>query len=147
MQSPLKRTSARRIVAVAATTGACLLGLGAAPAAADAPIESSGSVTFIDINPCTATEMEVTINLDFAEHHHRNNFVGHVSRTGTTDDGYVMDHGVENFVDNGNVARGAFSDIWRHPDGSKFVAQGGFVFDIVNGEPRVERFSLRCIGR
>jgi hypothetical protein len=54
-----------------------------------------------------------------------------------------MDHGLDNFVFNGNVARGTLHDMWRNADGSVFKAQGTFVAKedgIV-----VDRFRLRCV--
>ena len=89
----------------------------------------------------------MTINFEGREHlGHNGNYVDHIKRTGTTSDGYVMNHGVENFVFNGNVARGSFTDQWRNPDGSKFKAQGVFVFDISAGEPVVDKLDVSCIG-
>lgn len=146
MKSPMTRTWRARTIGVLAATGLGLASLGAAPAAADAPVEFSDSVTFTDVNPCSGLPMKVTINNELREHQHPNNFVGHISKTGTTSDGYVMDNGVENFVANRNVVRGAFTDNWRHPDGSKFKAQGMFVFDLTNEELRVDQFTLRCVG-
>ena len=146
MKSRTKNKTIRRTIGGSLAAGACLVGLGTVPAAADAPARFSDSVTFTAVNPCTGQEHDITLNFEIAEHQHRNNFVVHSSRTGETSDGYVMKHGSESFVDNGNVARGAFTDNWRSSDGSKFKAQGVFVFDITNEELRVDRFSLRCIG-
>lgn len=146
MNVETKSKSIRRTIGVSMAAGACLVGLGAVPAAADAPVHFSDSVTFTAVNPCTGQDHEVSIDFEIAEHQHRNNTVVHISRTGETSDGYVMNHGTESFVDNGNVARGAFTDNWRDSDGSKFKAQGVFVFDIANEQLRVDRLSFRCIG-
>ena len=138
----------RRNVALLIATCLVFVGLGATAASADQPTEFSFPDTFTDINPCGGPDQEITINLEFTEHQqHNRNFVGHVKRTGTTDSGYVMDHGVESFQLNGNVVRGAFTDIWRNDDdGSMFKAQGVFVFNFGTGELLVDRFSLLCIG-
>ena len=121
--------------------------IAAIPAFADPPVKFTGSDTFPDINPCTELPDEITINFEFSEHQaHASNFIAHVKRTGTTDAGYVMDHGVENFQVNANVARGAFTDIWHHANGLKFKVQGVFAFNIGMGELLVDNFSLECIG-
>jgi hypothetical protein len=54
-----------------------------------------------------------------------------------------MDHGQDNFVFNGNVARGTLNDTWRNADGSIFKAQGTFV-EKEDGIV-VDRFRLRCV--
>ena len=131
----------RAAVGFAATLG--VIGLGAAPAAADAPAEFSVTETFTDVNPCTGAEHDVTLELDIREHVHGDRAVVHLSRTGTTSDGYVMRNGQENFVFNGNVARAAFHDTWRDDNGSMFKAQGYFV-EKIDGIV-VEGFRLRCI--
>ena len=70
----------------------------------------------------------------------------HVDRSGTTDSGFTMIRGTDNFVANGNVEREALADQWRHPDGSKFVAQGQVVFNLNKQEVLVDHGSLRCLG-
>ena len=122
-----------------------LLGLSAGTASADRPFEVSFSDTFTDVNPCTGDEQEITINLVASIHEHGDRQVVHVDRTGTTDDGYVMDHGVETFVFNGHVARGSFTDNWVDSNGSRFQAKGSFVDNLNKGELMVDRFRLRCI--
>ncbi|MDX1615819.1 MAG: hypothetical protein R3300_16010 [Candidatus Promineifilaceae bacterium] len=137
----------RKKVLVIIALGLLLAGLGVLPVGADAPSRFTDSVTFTDTDPCMGIEQEITIYLEFMEHQgHSHNFVGHIKRTGTTDAGYVMDHGVENFVANGNVARGTFTDIWHHDNGSKFKAQGLFVYDVSAGELLVIMGGLECIG-
>ena len=103
------------------------------------------TVSFPDITPCSDTPMLVTLHLEIREHVHQNgNVIAHIKRTGSTSDGYVMEHGVENFVFNGNVQRSAFTDTMRHDDGSQFKAQGVFVY--TEDGPLVDRFRLRCVG-
>ncbi len=131
------------VAAAALSLGA--VGLISSPVSADKPFEFSNSDTFSDINPCTGTPMEVTIESVGRVHIHGDNEIVHVSKTGTTDDGYVMKHGVQSFVFNGNVARGSFTDNWTNADGSKFKAQGVFVAK--EDGVVVDRFTLRCVGR
>ena len=136
----------RRIAtATALSLGLGLGALGATPAAADGPVEFSDSFTFPDVNPCTDEDIQVTIDVDVREHRgHRNNFVVHVKRTGTTSDGYVMDHGVENFQVNNNVARGKFTDIWRNDHGSMWKVSHVFVAKRVGGL-QVEQSTFECV--
>ena len=133
-----------RLAAVTLAAGIGVVGLTGSPASADRPIEFSDSSTFADVNPCTDELVDITINVDVRLHEHKNgNVVVHVSRTGTTSDGYVMDHGQENFVSNGNVVRSTLNDVWRNGDGSAFQAQSVFVAKedgvVVGG------FRLRCV--
>lgn len=140
--------SMRKLLAVVTT--ALLVAALAGPALADKPVTFTDSVTFPDDNPCTEgfdpNEHEVTINFVVSVHEHRNTFVLHSRRSGSTSSGFTMINGTESFVVNQNVERGAFMDQWRHPDGSKFVAQGHFLFNLNTGELVVERVSFRCLG-
>jgi hypothetical protein len=120
--------------------------MAAPPVLADEPVTFTDSFTFTDVNPCTGVDHEVTIDVVVSIHEHRNNEVVHVDRSGTTDSGFTMIAGTESLVASGNVERGAFTDQWRHPDGSKFVAQGQFVFDFNEQKLLVDNFSLRCLG-
>jgi len=117
----------------------------ALPAAADRPVESTDSVTFPDINPCSGQVHEVTINFDFRMHQHQDRVVVRIGRTGSTDSGHGMEHGVLNAQNNGNVVTQSFSDVWTRDDGSKFKAKGTFVLNLSSNDVRVDRFSLRCI--
>ena len=87
----------------------------------------------------------VTINIVDRVHFHGDRVVVHGDRTGTTDDGYVMEHGVRSIVFNGHVSRRAFTDNWVHPNGSRFQADGSDVFNLNTGETKVERLRVRCI--
>jgi hypothetical protein len=139
----------RRSLTLLVTVGV-LIGLMAAPAAADKPTNfQPDPVVFYPINPCTGLVHEVTVNVDVFEHqggHPNGGFVGRAVRTGSTSDGYVMEHGREVQMANGNVFVNPFKDFWRNDDGSKFIAQGVFIVDIKNDEVQVDRFSLRCLG-
>jgi hypothetical protein len=118
----------------------------AAPALADRPFHFSDARTFFDIDPCSGEEDEITLNFDFSIHEHRNNFVAHVDRSGSTALGYEMIAGTETFVGNKGGERGSFVDQWRHPDGSTFMVHGSFAFNANQGEVLVDRFSITCIG-
>ena len=140
----IRHTKLARIVAGAALcVGA--VGLIGSPASADQPMEFSFSGTFPSVNPCTNAPHEITLNVDARLHLHGNNEVAHESRTGYTDDGYVMDHGVFTHVANGNVHRDVLIDNWRSDDGSKFQARVVFV-EREDGII-VDNFTLRCLGR
>ena len=95
---------------------------------------------------CTGVDHELTIDFVVSIHEHHNNFVVHLDRSGTTDSGFTMIAGADSFVANANVEREALTDQWRHPDGSKFVAQGQFVFNLNQSELLAEHDSLRCLG-
>ena len=135
----------RMIFAVIVSTMLMTL-MAAPPVLADKPVTFTDSVTFTDVNPCSGVDHEVTIDVVVSIHEHRNSVVAHADRSGTTDSGFTMIAGTESFVANGNVERGAFTDQWRHPDGSKFVAQGQFVFNLNQQEFLVDNSSLRCLG-
>lgn len=136
----------RRLLVLVAAVAVMVFGL-AVPAGADRPTEESFSVTFPDINPCTESPMEVTINFEISLHEgHRNNFVATVRRTGSVEpDGYTMVSGNETFVANRGGERGHFMDLWRNDDGSAFRAWGVFVFNANQDELKVDRFRLQCI--
>jgi hypothetical protein len=140
----IRNTKLAALVAGAAL-GLGAVGLIASPVSADQPLEFSDSVTFTDFNPCTNEPHEITINVDVRLHLHGDNEIVHVSRTGSTDDGYVMKHGVETQVFNGKVLRSGFTDNWHSDDGSKFKAQGVFVAR--EDGVLVDNFRLRCVGR
>jgi hypothetical protein len=128
---------------------AVVLGLAAlafaVPAAADPPTAFPFEDVFDDVNPCTGDTMTVTIaGTDFV-HFHDSRVVVHSDRTITTSDGSVG-HGTNSFVDNGQVARGSFTDIMTNPSGYRFRARGVFVFDISTETVRVDRFALTCLG-
>lgn len=125
-----------------------LIGLVAAPAAADPPTVI-GPITdeFSDIDPCTESPMDVSITFTFFDHvGHNQNFVGRIGeRTGETSNGYVLIGGHDNFRANENGASGSFKDVWRNPDnGNKIQAAGKF--RVVGNSAFVDSFDLRCVG-
>lgn len=146
MDQHLKGRSLVGRVALLLTVSILAVGLGVVPASADAPTTFSVSVTFDEVNPCSGADVSITLNFDISEHQgHSKNFVAHVSRSGSTSDGYTMVNGVESFVFNGNVARGSFTDMWQHPDGSKFRVSGVFVDNIRQQDFKVDKFALTCL--
>lgn len=138
-----RKTQFARLVAGAALVAGVVGGIGS-PASADKPTEFTDSGTFTAENPCTGEEHDVTLTVEGREHSHGQRFIAHLSRTGTTSDGYVMDHGVETVSFNGKVFRAAFTDNWSNDDGSRFQASGVFVER--GGEVLVDKFTLRCLG-
>lgn len=146
--SRVRRTQMRglRRLLVVAVAGALLSTVLAGSALADQPITVTDSETFTDVNPCTGLNHEITIDVAVSIHQHQNNEVVHGTHTGSTDTGFTMIQGTDSFVANNNVARSTFTDQWRHPDGSKFVAQGQFVFNINKLELLIDNFTLRCLG-
>jgi hypothetical protein len=138
----------RRLLTLLATV-MVLVGLIAAPAAADEPAEI-GPFTdgpFSDFNPCTGDPMEVTITFTvFVHEGHNNNFVVRLGeRTGSTDSGYVLIGGHDNFRENNNGVSAGFRDVWRNPDnGDKMQATGRL--RVVGSSAVIDSFDLRCVG-
>ena len=126
---------------------ALLLTMGAA-AMADRPTEIPfGPDVFIDVDPCTGDLHEVTIFFDtFVHLGHPNNHVDRAIRTGFTDSGYELFAGNDMFLQNNNVFRFKFKDMWRHDDGRMFRAGGVFVLNFNTGEVHVEKFAVKCVG-
>lgn len=137
--------SRTRTIAAIAGISIGSIGWTGSSASADRPVEYEDSLTVEAVNPCTDELIEITIHAEVRLHEHGDRFVAHVSRTGSTSDDYVMDHGVETAVFNANVFRQGFSDLFRHEDGSKFQAHG-VVVEKVDGVRVVDRLTLRCLG-
>ena len=133
-----------RKLLVAMIAGGLLMSLSAAPASADVPFTFEDSETFEDVNPCTGLIHEVTLEFLVNIHQHQNNFVGYAQRSGTTSSGYTM-HGRDSFVANHAVERFSSTDVWRHPDGSMFIVQARFTFDLSSEEVITHGGSFRCI--
>ncbi len=125
------------------TTVALLIGLVAGPATADTPEEFTETEKFEDVNPCSGELITITIDAYLSVHMHDDTYVVRVKRTGTTSDGYIMEHGRDNFVADEMNFSGAFMDPWVNPDlGTKFVAQGRFV--VVDDKVIIDDFRLEC---
>lgn len=135
----------RRITFLAVV--ALLIGVMAAPASADRPtVFGPFTNTFTDVDPCTGLLQAVTVTITFNDHEdHNNNFVGRAETTGTTDAGYVMIGGHDQFVANENGVRGSFKDVWRNADsGDKMQASSKL--RIVGNAMVIDEFELRCVG-
>jgi hypothetical protein len=123
------------------------VGLLALPAMADKPTTfSPDPLVLEDVNPCSESQHELTLNPVVSIHSHQSNEVVHVSYEGTTSSGFTLIAGQENAMMNGNVVRGTFSFQWRHPDGSKFIEQGRFVINFQKNEMLLDALSSRCLG-
>ena len=94
---------------------ALLLTMGA-PAMADRPTEIPfGPDVFFDVDPCTGEEHEITIFFDtFVHLGHPNNSVDRAIRTGFTDSDYELFAGNDMILENNNVFRIKFKDMWRN---------------------------------
>ena len=128
-----------------ATALAVALLAGAGPASADRPVAIADHDTFVDVDPCTGLEHEVTIAVTFFVHDHNGMTVARGVRTLSTSGGYAG-RGTSSFVANGNVEVFRFSDLLTNSSGNRIRASGLFVLDLSSGVVRVERFALTCLG-
>ena len=152
----------RRTLTLLATV-AILIGLVAAPAAADKPIPITFTFTegVLDVNPCTGAEIELYLTFEGYEHGHlddpftqddfahQNNYVrGGAFTSGYTSDGYVLDHGREHWMINDNHKNRTlivtFHNMWSNGEGSKFAGNGVWHIDFDKDEWRYD-LNLRCI--
>ena len=124
-----------------------LIGLVAAPAAADKPVQLGPfQEVFVDVDPCTGELMEVTLNFTFFEHSgHNNNFVGLVVTTGSTDSGYVLTGHNELLVQNKNGVSYGRKYVGRNPETGDMM-QATAKFRMVGNSPVIDSFDLRCVG-
>ena len=117
------------------------------PAAANPPVEEPILEVFTDINPCTGEEMTVTFVGSEFVHEHGERVIAIAHRTITTSDGFEG-HGVDSFVDNGQVLRATLTDILTNEaTGQRFRAHFEFVLDLATDTVRVDRGELTCLGR
>jgi hypothetical protein len=123
-----------------------LIGLGAAPAAADKPVQLGPfQEVIVDVDPCNGGLMEFTLNLTFFEHQeHNNNFVGRIAVTGSTDSGYIL-KGHDRLVQNQNGVRRALKVMGRNPETGDML-QVTPKFRMVGNSPVIDSFDLRCVG-
>ena len=118
----------------------------AVPAAADPPVEEPILDVFTDINPCSGEEMTVTFVGSVRVHEHGARVIAIAQRTITTSDGFEG-HGVDSFVDNGQVVRATLTDILTNEaTGQRFRAHFEFVLDLATDTVRVDRGELTCLG-
>jgi hypothetical protein len=119
----------------------------AVPAAANPPVEEPILDVFPDINPCSGEEMTVTFVGSVRVHEHGNRVIAIAQRTITTSDGFEG-HGVDSFVDNGQVLKSTLTDILTNEaTGQRFRARFRFVLDLSTDTVRVDRGGLTCLGR
>ena len=148
----------RRSLTLLATV-AILIGLVAAPAAADKPVEYTLDLYFDADNPglplddpCTGESMGyIDVELVVREHQgHPNNFGGIAKGYGTTGSGYVLSGSPDHLMIKGDPAdpefvSSGFSDMWTNPEtGDKMHMHS--VFILKNGVPQVDILSSRCVG-
>ncbi|MFT7476010.1 MAG: hypothetical protein ACI81L_002956 [Verrucomicrobiales bacterium] len=144
-----RRVNRRRMFVPLLAGGLLLSGINAAPAAADSDeVVTNESFTdvFMSENPCTGELHEITIHIE-AEIEERSDEIRiEADRTGTTDDGFVLDDGEEKLRFDGdfNILRAELKDEWEHADGSTFTAEGRFRIDADTGEVTRDEFSLTC---
>ena len=116
------------------------------PAAANPPVEEPILDVFTDINPCSGEEMTVTFVGSALVHEHGERVIAIAHRTITTSDGFEG-HGVDSFVDNGQVLRATLTDILTNEaTGQRFRAHFVFVLDLATDTVRVDRGELTCLG-
>ena len=148
----------RRSLTLLATV-AILIGLVAAPAAADKPVEYTLDLYFDADNPglplndpCTGESMEFyDIVLVIREHQgHKDGWNGIAEGYGVTGSGYVLSGSPDHTVVKGNPEDGGFvvsgfNDSWRNPDtGAKMHMQS--VFIMKDGVVQVDKFRTWCVG-
>jgi len=122
------------------------LGLAAvAPAAAGPAFEVSLTETFLDVDPCTGIEHEVTRAITFHVHEHGDRAVARGDSTYSTTLGY-SGRGTSSFVLNGKVEMFRFSDMLTDDSGNRIRAKGVVVLDLATDTVRVDRFGLTCVG-
>ena len=140
------RQSFVRMTIAALVTAAAASAMGSA-AHADAPATFEVHVDFDAINPCSGEPHTVSFDAVASVHSHDNNLVEHLSRTGTTDSGFVMDHGTSQFVETERIARQTLVDVWYHPEtGERFLARFTVVLDKASERFLVDSFvTLRCL--
>lgn len=105
------------------------------------------SNTFIDLDPCTGLDQEITIYFTGYLHVHKNNFVLLVERSGESDAGYYMFSGVETQTFNtiNEVFKAGFVDMWRADDGRLWQVRGNFVVDETTFDVKVDKFTYKCL--
>lgn len=117
-----------------------------APAAADKPIESEYTSTFVGWNPCTGEPNDVTINAVAYDHFHNSTFVSPGKWiSGSTSDGYDLDKAHDHFLDNGNHFMIKRVSFWENDDeGLKYR----IVFNFKQTSDGVQEFrvNFKCYG-
>ena len=118
------------------------------PLQADKPfLAFDESETFINPDPCTGLDQEVTIYVTGYLHVHKKNFVLLVERSGESDAGYYMFSGVETWTFNTitEIFKASFVDMWRTEDGRLWQVRENFVVDETTDDVKVGNFMFRCL--
>jgi hypothetical protein len=103
-------------------------------------------VVITDINPCSGEEMTVTFVSSVRVHEDGERVIATAHRTITTSDGFEG-HGVDSFVDNGQVAKLTQTDILTNEaTGQRIRAHVVLVLDLATDTFRVDRNELTCLG-
>ena len=148
----------RRSLTLLATV-AILIGLVAAPAAADKPTEFTMELYFEGENsplplndPCTGESMGFyDIELVIREHQgHKDSVVGIAKGYGVTGSGYVLSGSPDHLLIQGDPSSpdfvvSGFNDSWRNPEtGAKMHMQSLFIMR--DGIIQVDKFRTWCVG-
>jgi hypothetical protein len=133
-----------RRLAIPVLAALLVVGLVAAPAAADKPTPISYPEEVTDTNPCTGEEFTAYLTFEGYEHHHKNNYVRTGTLTGSTTDGYFSDNGREKLVVGQRTATLTFHSTWSNDEGSKYKVNGVFVTHLDTGDGHWD-INARCI--
>lgn len=103
--------------------------------------------TFIDLDPCTGLDQEITLYFTGYLHVHKKNFVLMVDRSGESDAGYYMFSGneLQTFNTVNQIFRYNFVDMWRNVDGRLWQVRGLFMIDETTGDVKLDKFSFKCL--
>jgi hypothetical protein len=129
-------------------TVAILIGLMAAPAAADKPTESFYAIDFTDEwNPCTGARVDITGTAVAYDHFHNNTFISPGKfLSATTSDDYYLVKGHDHAMDTGSHFM--FNSFWtfeNEEDGLKF--RTNFRFKLTyEGDVVDVRANHKCFG-
>jgi hypothetical protein len=134
-----------RQLLVAPLLAAAVVLAGAVPAAADRAFEESLEETFVDIDPCTGLEHEVTLSVTFYVHNHDDDTVARGVRSLSTTLGYTGG-GTSSYVWNGNVEMFRLTDLLTNQSGDRIRASAVFVADLRSETVRIDEFELTCLG-
>ena len=133
-----------KALAAGSVTAATIALFGAAPADADNPMVFTEQGNFVDINPCTGIEHEITLTTTFHVHEHGGRMVVHRDHTLSTSSGF-SGRGTGTYVNNGNVELFRVNDTLTNPDGDRIRAHFVFLADLKSEEVRVDKFTLTCL--